>query len=232
MKRERVRDHLLDLIESTPPGSTIPPERALCEQLGVSRPTLRAAVDELARAGLLVKQHGRGTFTSRPKVVQNLEGSYFAPPAEGEWTSRVLDFETGSAGARLGARLQCSPQEAVLRVVRLRVVDHEPMAIERLHLPARLVPGLEPGDLVTGNFYRLLRLRFEVVVATAVQSIEPTVVDETESGLLGVPVHSPALLFERTTRDTTGQIVEYTRSVYRGDRYRLTSQLTFDHTSG
>lgn len=232
MKRERVRDYLLDLVESTPAGSTIPPERTLCEELGVSRPTLRAAVDELARAGLLVKQHGRGTFTSRPKVVQTLEGSYFAPPAEGDWASRVLEFEVGPAGARLGGRLWCSPQDMVLQVVRMRLVDDAPMAIERLHLPAELVPGLGPEDLESGSFYQLLRVRFEVVVATAVQSVEPTVVDETEARLLAVPVHSPALLFERTTRDTAGAVVEYTRSVYRGDRYRLTSHLTFDNTSG
>lgn len=232
MKRERVREHLLDLIESQAPGSSIPPERELCRQLGVSRPTLRAAVDELSRAGLLIRQQGRGTFTNRPKVTQNLQGSFFAPPAEGDWRSRILEFETADAGARLGARLRCSPGDPVLSVVRLRLVDDEPMAIERLHLPAQLVTGLRPADLESGNFYRLLRIRYEVVVADAVQSIEPTVTDSEESTLLTVPLHSPALLFERTTRDLTGRIVEYTRSIYRGDRYRLTSQLTFDSTSG
>jgi GntR family transcriptional regulator len=53
-----------------------------------------------------------------------------------------------------------------------------------------------------------------------------------EAELLGVPLHAPALLFERTTKDTTGRIVEYTRSIYRGDRYRITTHLTFDHNSG
>jgi GntR family transcriptional regulator len=232
MKRERVREYLLDLIESRAPGASIPPERELCRQLGVSRPTLRAAVDELARAGLLIRQQGRGTFTNRTKVTQNLQGSFFVPPADGDWTSRVLSFETTAAGARLGARLRCSPGEPVLHAARLRLVDDEPMAIERLHLPARLVAGLRPADLESGNFYQLLRMRYEVVVADAVQSIEPTVTDTDESTLLTVPLHSPALLFERTTRDLTGQIVEYTRSIYRGDRYRLTSHLTFDSTSG
>jgi GntR family transcriptional regulator len=232
MKRERVRDHLLDLIESQASGSSIPPERELCRQLGVSRPTLRAAVDELARAGLLIRQQGRGTFTNRPKVTQNLQGSSLVPPADGEWRSRVLEFGTAAAGARLGARLRCSPGDPVLRAIRLRLVDDEPMAIERLHLPEQLVAGLQPADLETGNFYQLLRMRYEVVVADAVQGIEPTVTDVQESALLTVPLHSPALLFERTTRDLSGRIVEYTHSIYRGDRYRLTSHLTFDSTSG
>ena len=66
----------------------------------------------------------------------------------------------------------------------------------------------------------------------AVQTTEPTVIDADESALLGVPLHAPALLFERTTKDSTGRIVEYTRSIYRGDRYRITSHLKFDHNSG
>ncbi|MBY8852715.1 GntR family transcriptional regulator, partial [Saccharothrix sp. MB29] len=62
LKRERVRDYLLELIETHPPGAPIPAERVLCARLSVSRPTLRSAVDELVNTGLLVRQHGRGTF--------------------------------------------------------------------------------------------------------------------------------------------------------------------------
>jgi GntR family transcriptional regulator len=120
----------------------------------------------------------------------------------------------------------------VLRVVRLRVVDDEPMAIERIHLPHALVAEPGPSDMESGSFYHLLRARFGVDVRTAVQTIEPTVTDETESGLLNVPLHAPALLIERTTRDAAGRIVEFTRSVYRGDRYRITSELHFDADSG
>jgi GntR family transcriptional regulator len=120
----------------------------------------------------------------------------------------------------------------VLRVVRLRVVDGEPMAIERLHLPAELVHGLTPADMVAGSFYGVLRERFGVDVHNAVQTLEATVTDETEAELLGVPQHFPALMVERTTRDTSGRIVEFVRSVYRGDRYRVTSELHFDSQSG
>ncbi len=112
-------------------------------------------------------------------------------------------------------------------MVRLRVVDDEPMAIERLHLPHELVPGLVPADMETGSFYKVLRERFGVDVRSAVQTIEATVTDETEAELLGVPEHFPALLVERTTRDVNGRIVEFTRSIYRGDRYRVTVGTVF-----
>src|SRR5579875_2710630 len=103
VKRDRVRRHLLDVIERSGPGTPLPPERDLAVELGVSRPTLRAAVDELTRIGLLVRQHGRGTFTNARKVSQELTGTssnaFAVPPAEGMWTSRVLAFDTGPAGA-------------------------------------------------------------------------------------------------------------------------------------
>jgi GntR family transcriptional regulator len=69
-------------------------------------------------------------------------------------------------------------------------------------------------------------------VASAVQSIEPSFTNPEQAELLDVPVYSPLLQIERTTRDTTGRVVEVTRSVYRGDRYRITSTLRFDDTSG
>ncbi|NEE30048.1 GntR family transcriptional regulator, partial [Streptomyces sp. SID7982] len=72
LKRERTRDAVLELIESRSPGDAIPSERTLCTLLGVSRPTVRAAVDELVAAGLLVREHGRGMFVAPAKITQEL----------------------------------------------------------------------------------------------------------------------------------------------------------------
>jgi len=236
MKRAQVRDQLRDLINARQPGEALPSERDLSEQLGVSRPTLRAAIEDLTRDGLLIRQQGRGTFTSPRKVLQELAptatGDFNVPPAAGEWRSRVVTFELEPAGARLGRRMQLSPGDMLVNVVRVRIVDDEPMAIERILLPAAIVPAIAPADFEHGSLYQLLRIRYEVVVRDAVQTTEPTVIDAEESALLGVPLHAPALLFERTTKDSTGRIVEYTRSIYRGDRYRITTHLTFDHNSG
>ena len=236
LKRDRVRDFLLDYVADMKAGEAIPSERDLCKELGVSRPTLRAAIDDLVRSGVLVREHGRGTFTGPHRVTQALaatpSGSFYAPPAEGHWLSQILEFGSAPAGPQLARRLQLAPAALVLRVVRLRVVDDEPMAIERLHLPHVLVGGLVPDDMESGSFYRVLRERFGVDVRSAVQTIEATVTDETEAALLSVPEHFPALMVERTTRDVNGGIVEFTRSIYRGDRYRVTSELHFDAASG
>ena len=139
--------------------------------------------------------------------------------------SRTLDLRVAPAGAYLGRCLHVSPSERIVIVKRLRLADGESMAIETLHVRESLVPGLTPTDLEEHSFYELLANRYEITTVGGIQTIEPTVTNEEESSALGVPLHSPAFLFERTTRSSTGEIVEYVRSIYRGDRYKLVTEL-------
>ncbi|MFI8521846.1 GntR family transcriptional regulator [Streptomyces sp. NPDC085481] len=228
LKRERVRYAILELVEARRPGDAIPSERVLCAELGVSRPTLRAAVDELVVAGLLVREHGRGMFVAAEKITQELisdRNAFSLPQAGGVWTSRLLELRTLPAGARVGRKLRISPAAEIRYIARLRLVDGAPMAIEHLHLSADLVPELTSDELEQGDLYEHLRDRHDVQVSEAVQSIEPTVVTRAEAELLDVPELSPALLFERLTTDTRNRPVEYVHSLYRGDRYRIVSRL-------
>lgn len=237
MKRVRVRDQLRQLIEDRPPGELIPSERDLSEQFGVSRPTLRAAIEDLARDGLLVRHHGRGTFTNTRTGAAELApranaAEFTVPPADGNWRSRIEQFRIEPAGPRLSKRMKVSPSEDLLFVARVRIVDEAPMAIETIRIPVTVVPGIEPVDFEAGSLYQLLRLRYGVIATEAIQTTEPTVTDAAESRMLEVPLYAPALLFERTTRDAGGQVIEYARSIYRGDRYRITTHLTFDQQAG
>lgn len=228
LKRERVREHLLGLIEAGSPGDAIPSERALCAELGVSRPTLRTAVDELVATGQLVREHGRGMFVAPAKITQELtpeDTAFVVPRASGAWSSRILERTTFRAGARIGRKLRVSPAAELIYIARLRLVDGSPIAIEHLHIPAELAPALTPQELESGELYDHLREHHQLSVHEATQSIEPTVVSESEAEVLGVPVLSPALLIERLTLDTSGRPVEYVHSLYRGDRYRIVSRL-------
>jgi GntR family transcriptional regulator len=140
--------------------------------------------------------------------------------------SRTLGLENVHAGARVGRALKVSPDERVFQITRLRLADGEPMALETLHVPVSVVPGLTASQLEHASWYELLADRYGVTIASGLQSIEPTVTNEEESRLLDVPLHSPAFLFERTSEGTTGVTVEYVRSLYRGDRYRLVAELS------
>jgi GntR family transcriptional regulator len=228
-KQRETRERVLDLIESLTTGDSIPSERQLSIDLGVSRLTVRAALDDLVREGYLVRRRGAGTFVSEPKVAKGVGSvSSFSDDMRERGMkpeSRTLDLQVVQAGARLGRMLHVSPSEPVAVIKRLRLADSEPMAIELLHVRQSLVPGLLANDLEVHSFYDLLAARYGVEIVGGTQTVEPTVTNEEESGVLGVPLHSPALLFERVTRSAAGDIVEFTSSTYRGDRYRLVSEL-------
>jgi GntR family transcriptional regulator len=227
-KQSATRQQVMDLIERLGVGNAIPSERQLSADLGVSRLTVRAALDDLAREGYLVRRRGSGTYVQQPKIAQELTMTSFSEDMRRRGMapgSRTLSLTRELAGARLGRLLRVSPSEEILVIKRLRLADGETMAIETLHLPAALVPGLEPQDLA-GSFYELVRDRYGVIIASGTQAIEPTVTNEEESTALGVPLHSPAFLFERTSRDESSRTVEFVQSVYRGDRYRIVTELT------
>jgi GntR family transcriptional regulator len=195
----------------------------------VSRLTGRAAIDELAREGYLVRRRGSGTFVSEPKIAQELTMSSFSEEMRKRGMrpgSKTLSLEVKHAGAYLGRCLHVSPSERIVVAKRLRLADDETMAIETLHVPEPLVPGLSRADFDQTSFYDLLGDRYGIEIVGGSQTIEPTVTNEEESEILGVPLHSPAFQFERTTRSEDGTIVEFVRSIYRGDRYRLVTELS------
>jgi GntR family transcriptional regulator len=227
-KQALVRDRLMDLLDRLEIGAAIPPERKLAADLGVSRPTLRAVVDELVREGFLHRRHGSGTYVAEPKIALALTMTSFTEDMQRRGMrpdSRVLSFDVVTAGAKLGQKLHLSPSAEVWAIERLRLADDETMAIEFLHVPQALAPELTQRDLEHHSFYDLLRERHGIVVANGVQTIEPTVVNAEEAEILGVPIHAPAFLFERVSTSERGEVVEFVRSVYRGDRYKLVTEL-------
>ena len=227
-KQEDARERVVDLIETLGVGDAIPSERQLAKQFGISRLTVRAALDELVRDGYLDRRHGSGTYVTEPKIAQPLTLTSFSDDMRRRGMvpgSRILELTTTLAGARLAHALGVSPETRLFRVKRLRLADGKPMAMEVLHVAEALVPGLNRADFEDHSFYELLRDRYGITIASGTQAIEPTVTNEEESEVLGVPLHTPAFLFERTTRSESGRIVEFVRSIYRGDRYRLVADL-------
>src|SRR5207249_5707727 len=167
-KQRETRDRVLDLIEGLAVGEAIPSERQLSVDLGVSRLTVRAALDDLAREGYLIRRRGSGTFVSEPKIAQELTMTSFTEDMRRrgmEPGSRTLGLEVVPAGARLGRFLHVSPSERIVVAKRLRLADRETMAIETLHVREELVPGLTRRDLDGKSLYELLRDRFGLIIA-------------------------------------------------------------------
>jgi GntR family transcriptional regulator len=228
-KQTQIRQEVVQLIQRLGVGEAIPYERRLSTELGVSRLTLRAALDELVREGYLVRRHGSGTYVGQPKIAQQLTLTSFSEDMRRRGMvpdSRTVELRRIHAGPQIARALNVSPDAYVFLVRRLRLADGDTMAIETLHVPAALVPGLTTAQLEHASFYELLEERYGIVIASGLQTIEPTVTNDEESRLLEVPLHSPAFLFERTSRTADGITVEFVRSIYRGDRYQLVAELS------
>ena len=222
---ERIRTGMLR------PGDRIPPERELAEQMQVSRMTVRQALGRLADRGLLVRERGRGTFVSEPKLVQSLSrlnGFYDQMVSQGILpSSRLLSGEQILASAAVAQVLDLRIAEPLFKVVRLRLGGGVPLALETSFFPARLVPGLLDYDLERHSIYRLME-HYDARPVRATQSLEPVPARDLEAEALEVPPGSPLMLVERIAWDGQDRPVEYAKDIYRGDRSRFVAELRLD----
>src|SRR4051794_30050189 len=159
-KQVLTRQRVLELIGQLQVGQAIPSERRLSGELGISRLTVRAALDDLVRDGYLERRQGSGTFVSEPKIAQQLTLTSFSEDMRRRGMvagSRTIELREIHAGAAVGRALSISPDARVTLIRRLRLADGEPMALETLHVPASLVPGLTRDRLQKPSFYHPLR---------------------------------------------------------------------------
>ncbi len=223
-KHQLIRNSLLEIISSIEDGESLPPERTLSERLGAARMTVRKALDLLIDEGFVRRIPGKGTFVTRSHVLRANSAEPFAhfsvdgsSTAEGK-TIEIVQEDTGS---RIGLRLQLAPSARVTKVVRVCLVDNEPVAIERLFLPSHIFPNLTAEHFTIFDVNELYRTEFDVRVTRSSQVLRAATVDEAESKLLGVPMHSPAFFVTTTKTDQDDRVVEYTEAIYRGDKYRF-----------
>jgi len=205
------------------PETRLPSERELCDLFGISRITVRQALDQLVAEGRLVRSHGRGTFVALSPVRKHLlplVGFSEDMSSRGlKPGARVVLFEKSAAPGPVARELQIAPGQQIIVLKRLRLADGSPMAVETVHAPERLFPGLLDQDLEDRSFYGLLETRYGIRPARAIQSWQAVPCPRPDSKLLRVRTGSPVLQICRTTYDGAGRAFEYLESFFRGDRY-------------
>jgi GntR family transcriptional regulator len=208
------------------PGDRLPGERDLAAALRVSRMTLRRALDDLARRGVLVRLPGRsgGAFVAEPKIDCDLTGlAGFTEQmrrAHRRAGATVLTAATVEAAQDVAAALRVPVGAPVHQLVRIRSADGATLALERSWLPAGHLPGLLQHPL-TGSIYELLAERYDLAPHTAVEYLEPVSATSADAAALGVPRGAPLMQVERTALSVAGLPVEFARDLYRADRVRL-----------
>ncbi|EYT83060.1 GntR family transcriptional regulator [Streptomyces sp. Tu 6176] len=208
------------------PGSLLGNEIELAARLGLSRPTVRQAIQSLVDKGLLVRRRGVGTQVVHSQVRRPLELSslYDDLEAAGQRpSSSVLVNTVVPASAEAAAALGVAEGDEVHRVERLRLTHGEPMAYLVNQLPAGLL-DLDTGRLEATGLYRLLRSA-GITLHSARQSIGARAASAPEAERLGESEGSPLLTMERVTFDDTGRAVEFGTHTYRPSRYSFEFQL-------
>ena len=224
----RLKQHLLDMTATLPPGSPLPTERSLAVEFDTSRTTVRQALQELLVEGRLSRVQGRGTFVAKPKLAQTLQLTSYTEDMRRQGlapTSRLLSLEEIEADTAVAERLGEPEGSPVLAIERLRMADGEPMALEQTHLSSRRFPDLAHHFEVHGSLYAALAENYGVSPAEAEETIETALATPREADLLGTEVGLPMLLLSRHSFDEGGEPVEWVRSIYRGDRYKFVARL-------
>ncbi len=223
-KGDQLRKILLDLISGLEAGAPLPSERGLAERYSVARMTVRGEIRKLAADGVVRILPGVGIVVADP-------------PAPSFGIGRPFGFELSRRGQKAGSiiqehnvfrvtsevaqRLEVPTGGRALRLALIRTADGLPTGIERTTISLERFPGLESIDFEQEPLDRIIETRYGIRPTSAqarVAAVRPTA-EETE--LLGIDATVPCLLITATTRDSSGQVIDYSKSIYRGDRFDL-----------
>ncbi|OWP49833.1 GntR family transcriptional regulator [Pseudomonas nitroreducens] len=223
--KEILRTRILD--GTYPPLSRMPSEAELGKAFDVSRITVRQALGDLQKEGLIFKIHGKGTFVAKPKAFQNvstLQGLGESMSQRGyEVINRLRSFKTVPASAQVAARLQVAEGENVVQIKRARLVNRELVSLEITWLPEHVGKRLEKADLVSRDIFLILENDCALPLGHADLAIDAILADAELASALEVQEGSPVMRIERLTHTADGAPLDYEHLYYRGDafQYRL-----------
>jgi GntR family transcriptional regulator len=207
----------------------LPSERELCSMYNLSRITVRQALQELEREGYIYKLHGKGTFVAAATFEQNLVKLYSFTEEMKKLgktpMTQVISFEEIAVEKRLAEKMNLQPLDEVFQVVRLRLADNEPLMYETSYLPKRIFPKLTKSQLMEKPMYDVFYQDYQITVTRAVEKFSATHLRDAEADYLNATVQQPAMLIKRFAFHQD-QLIEYTVSVARGDKFDYTVELT------
>ncbi|ETX28779.1 GntR family transcriptional regulator [Roseivivax isoporae] len=221
-----LRDDILSGVH--PQGSVIPGEQKLAETLGVSRVTVRRALDALAEDGLIERRAGSGTRVRAGEGGRTMSADLTTLIPQlvemGRHSARLLSFSYGPAPAQVAQAMGLSDGDRVQIAVRVRLADGEPFSHLTTHVPEDIASSYSEADLAGTPLYQLLE-RSGVTVQDAHQSVSATLASPQVAEALGVATGTALLSLRRVVRDDSGRGVEHLQALYRPDRFELNMAL-------
>jgi GntR family transcriptional regulator len=208
-------------------GDRLPSERWFCDELGVSRATVRRAIEELAADGL-VEARGRGTYVRGDALVEPpntlMSLSELGRSRGLEATSRVLGSTVRPATIDEAEAFGIAPGAELLELERLRMLDGLPISLDNNRVPLRFLPPPGEVDFATDSLYAALERTGHPLVRGDYE-LEARGADTHEAALLGLAAGTPVLFATTVAIGEDGRVVDLGRTVYRADRYRFQATL-------
>ncbi len=203
-----------------PEGSLIPSERDLGESLGISRMTVRQALNQLVSEGVLYREKGKGTYVSKSKIKQKNIMSFSETVRNRGLipSTQVLRFEKVLNRADIREILELQEDEGLYGIKRLRLANELPIGIEEVFIPERYCPHLENHDLKM-SFYILLKEQYSLVVSSMDCSVDAAKATTEEKKLLGLTNAVPVLCITSISYNDSGMKLFYEKDTYRSDEY-------------
>lgn len=224
----QVKDDILAKVETNqwPENYQIPTEAELCREYGVSTITVREALKRLVNDGILIRQAGKGTFVTKPRVIQEVN-SLFSSARQNPYqkgiatTTRIIKFEMLKCERKIADQLLIPEGEEVARVERLRLGNSESLMFQVMWFPAALYPDLLLQDMANMPIHAMLRDVYHIPLVKAVETIEPIIADDYVKRLMGLQGKALLLLVEHKVYALKKKPVFYATSFCRGDRYEF-----------
>lgn len=223
--KELLRSRILD--GTYPPLERMPSENELGKAFDVSRITVRQALGDLQKEGLIFKIHGKGTFVARPKAFQNvstLQGLAESVTRMGyEVLNRVRSFKHIPGSRVVAERLQLKEGALVTEIKRVRLINREPVSLEITYLPHSIGLKLEKADLATRDIFLILENDCGIALGHADLAVDAVLADGDLGQALEMEEGGPIMRIERLTHDAGSAPLDFEYLYYRGDafQYRL-----------
>jgi GntR family transcriptional regulator len=220
--KDMLRERILD--GSYQPHQQMPSESEMIASFGVSRITVRQALNDLQNEGLIFKIHGKGTFVSKPKAFQNLgklQGFGEAMRQMGyETFSRVVGIKSIHPAPQVAEKLGLAKRERVTELKRLRFLNREPISFDISYVPLAVGEKLAKEDLATRDVFLILENDYGMALGHADLQIGSALADDVLARQLRVEEGSPVLFIERLTHTLDGKPIDYEHLFYRGDAFQ------------
>lgn len=220
---EPIKELILD--GTIPPGAKLEDELSMASRLGVSRPTARRALQSLVDLRLVVRKRAVGTIVA-PKEIHRqvkLSSLYDDLKDSGQKpTTKVISYEGVEASQEIAEDLRLEEGQTVIKVVRLRLANGEPLAIMTNYLPSEVAPTEK--ELRSGGLYDAMRSHGHEVVSAS-QTISARKASSEEAEILQESRGAAILSMRRIAYDQSGVPIEIGDHVYRASRYRFTVSL-------